>query len=509
MQGSGKSSESYWTPFDSVTTALTRKVRGKVWIAWTRVADVSNYAIVGSSLVGGTDIVQGSGETSLNAADSFSYFDETDKTLRIEYERTLIEPLGGIQIALFDVLLDNTDLRFTPTVSATIGTAIKPNRPLKIFIGFEINGVERMIPIIEGLTLQPRENKNNRTVVIQGFDYIHWLDKQKVESAIYTNQRSDQIIADILANAGIGDSSYELDQGLNTVGFAWFEKGHTVGERLRKLAESEEGIFFQDETGKLRFENRDKYSQVPYNANVWTIDPEDIIEWREDTSSKIVNRAEISGSPRSVKTEAEVWRNGIEEEIPPGTSKTIWASFEDPVTNLTDPSDHFDYTAYSATGGSGSDITNFLDIEMTEFTKAAKLVITNNHGSSTAFINFMRLRGTPATVDYTVEEIFQDTVSIDEFTENTQKLDSDFIDSRSFAQNMAKDLVRRHKDPNNVIILHVQGIPQLQLRDRIRVKDQDLGTYTDYRLIGIQGILEGASFTQKLRLRKITENEAK
>lgn len=508
MQGSGKSSESFWTAFDSVTTALTRRVKGKVWIAWTRVANVNNYAILGTSLIGGTDILQGTGETAINQADAFDYFDETDRVMRIEYERNLIEPLGGLQIAMCDVVLDNTDLRFTPSINATIGTAIRTNRPMKIFVGFEVNGVERMIPILEGLTLQPRENKTTRTVTISGFDYMHWLNRQVLETSVYQGQRSDQIIADILSGVGIGDSSYELDQGLNTIGFAWFEKGQTAGERIRRIAEAEEAIFYQDETGLLRFENRDKYVTAPYNAAIWTIDPEDIIEWREDNSSKIINRMEITAKPRTVKSEAEVWRNGVEEQILPGETKEIWASFQDPVTSLTAPSDHFDYEASDAAGGGGADITNFVNIVMTQFTKTAKLVITNNHPSATAYIHYLRLRGTPATVDYTLREIFADSVSIDEYTEQPLKLDNDFIDREGFAANMAQDLVRRHKDPNNVILLTVQGIPQIQLRDRVRVKDQDLGTYEQYRLIGIQGILEGGSFTQILRLRKITANEA-
>lgn len=507
MQGSGRSSESIWTPFDSITTASTRPVKGKVLIAWTRVADIDNYAIVGTSVVGGTDIIQGVGETALNQADSFLYFDETAKVLRIEYERNLLEPLGGMQIALADVVLDNTDLRFTPSHSATIGTALRPNRPMKIFIGLHVQGQDKLIPIIEGLTMQPRENKVDRTVTISAFDYLRWLNEQPQESSIYQNQRSDQIIADILANAGIGDSLYELDQGLNTIGFAWFEKGQTAGDRIRRLVEAEEGVFYQDETGKLHFENRDKYSKTPHNAAVWVIDPGDIIQWEIEESSSLINRVIVSGSPRSAKSETEVWRNGFEEQIPAGQSITIWASFEDPVTGLTAPSATTDYRAFTAAGGGGTEITADIGIVMTTFTKAAKLVITNNNASA-AFLNLMRLRGTPATVDYTIEEVFQDTVSIDDYNEHQEEVNNPFIDDKTFAANMARNIVRRHKNPQDVLVLTVQGIPQLQLRDRITVKDQDTNLSIDYRLIGIQGILEGGSFIQKLRLRKVTSNEA-
>lgn len=507
MQGSALSSESIWTTFDSVTTANTRQVIGLCYVAWTRIANVANYAVVGSSVVNGTDVIQGTDVATINNADAFSYFDETERVIRIEYERTLIEPLGGMSIAIADVVLDNTDLRFTPDKNATIGTALRPNRPLKIFIGFRVSGQDKVVSIIEGLTLQPREDKLKRTVTITAYDYLRWLNEKAQETTIYTNQRTDEIIADILSRAGVGSSNYELDQGLNTVGFAWFEKGDTAGDRIRRLVESEEGIFYQDETGKLRFENRDKYSKVPFNSAVWTIDSDDILDWVQDNSSSIINRAIVKGAPRSVKGETEIWRGGIEEQVPAGGSIEIWADFEDPVSSLTTPSATTDFTAFTVTGGAGTNITSDVSVVMTTFTKSAKLVISNANGSA-AFLNFLRIRGTPATIDYEVEEIFQDTNSIADYNENQIEVDNEFIDDRTFAAEMAQNIVRRHKSPTERIIITVRGIPQLQLRDQIQVYDQDIPEYKNYRVIKIQGTLEAGSFTQKLHLRKITDSES-
>lgn len=508
MLGSGISSESIWTPFDNLCTATIRPIRARCLVAWTRVADIGVYAVVGSSLVNGLDIVKGVGDLSINEADAYYYYDETDRVIRLEYERTLIEPLGGSAIAMADVVLDNTDLRFTPNYNATIGTALKPNRPLKIFIGFEVQGQTKTIPIIEGLTLQPKEDKLKRTVSISAYDFMKFLTEKPQETTIYTNQRSDQIIADILSRAGVGSSNYELDQGLNTIGFAWFEKGQTAGSRIRQICEAEEAIFFQDENGILRFETRDKYSQAPYNTPVWTIEPDDILEWQQITNSRIINRMIVKGKPRSVKGEVEVWRDGLEEEVDgSGGTLTIWAEFEDPVSSLTSPSANTDYTAFTGSGGTGSDITSDVSINLTSFTKTAKLEITNNNASK-AYINLSRLRGTPATVDYDVKEVYEDGDSVDVYNEHQVELDSPFIDDRNFAAKMAKNIVLRHKNPTAVLRIKIRGLPQLQLRDMIRVRDQDLDTYTNYRLIGIQGVFEPGSFTQVLTLREITDSES-
>jgi len=471
------------------------------------VQNIDSFAVVGASIVGGTDVIQGVGDSALNSADLFNYFDETENIMRLEYERHLIEPLGGSALAMADVLLDNTNLRFTPDYNSTIGTAISPNRPIKIFIGFDVLGQEMTIPIIEGLSLQPKEDKLNRTLSISIYDFMKTLNEKPQETTMYTDKRSDEIIADILARAGVGSANYQLDQGLNTVGFAYFEKGQTAGERIRKICEAEEAVFFQDEQGIFRFENRNKYSMTPYNSPIWTIEPGDILEWVQEENSEIINRVLVKGSPRSVKGESEIWRDGVEEEVEAGATLTIWANFDDPSSSITPLSSSYDYTAFTEINGGGSDITGDISIVLTSFAKAAKLVITNNNAAK-AYINLLRLRGTPATIDYEITEIYQDDDSITTFNENQKEIDNEYIDKRVFAKNMAKNLVLRHKDSIGVLQLKIKGIPQLQLRDQIRIKDMDLNTYKNYRLVGIQGVFEPGSFVQTLTLRRITSNEA-
>ena len=73
---------------------------------------------------------------------------------------------------------------------------------------------------------------------------------------------------------------------------------------------------------------------------------------------------------------------------------------------------------------------------------------------------------------------------------------------------MAKNFVRRNKDQLSILRLKIRGIPQLQLRDQVRVKEMDMDTYTNYRIIGIQGVFEPGLFIQTLSLRQITSNES-
>lgn len=506
MLGSGISSLAIWTPFDSTTTATVRTLKARVLVAWTRVQTVNSFAIIGTSLIGGTDIVQGVGDNVLNNADLYQYFDETARVLRIEYERHLIEPLGGAAIAMATILLDNNDLRFTPNYNATIGTALKPNRPIKIFIGFDVGGQEVTVPIIEALSLQPKEDKNARTLTIQAQDFVSFLDGIPQDTAVYQDKRTDQIIADILASAGIGSSNYTLDAGINTPAFVGFGVGDYVGTSIKQLVEAEEGIFYQDEQGQFRFDNRLKSASAPYTVVQWTINPEDILEWEVQDSSQIINHMLISGKPRSVKGEVEIWRDGVEEIILPNQSLTIWAQFNDPVTTIAAPEATLDFQAFNQTAGAGSDVTAHLSFSVTSFSTTAKIVITNS-GSDTAYLNLFRLRGTPATVDFDISETYEDGTSVSLYNVQQQQITNNFIQSADFAKTLAKNIVNRYKDPTDILQLKIRGVPQLQLRDKVQVKDPDLGTYKDYRIIGIAGVFEPGSFTQTLTLRLITSAE--
>ncbi|GAH47234.1 unnamed protein product, partial [marine sediment metagenome] len=101
-----------------VFTASVRHPKYVLRIAWNRSVDETiAFATIDTSTVGGKHILQGT-QTRLTKPDTFNYTDETGKVLKIETERILEEPLGGIAYAQTDFTLDNNDSRFTPNISA-------------------------------------------------------------------------------------------------------------------------------------------------------------------------------------------------------------------------------------------------------------------------------------------------------------------------------------------------------------------------------------------------------
>lgn len=503
--GSGKSSDSIWTVFDTETTAAIRYPRHLLEIAWTRVKNESaTFALVGTSLVGGIDVVQGQLNV-LTEPDKFKYFDETERAVELHYDRKIEEPLGGFTYTIGDVVLDNTTKRFTPNISNTIGTSLKPYRPMKMFMGFQIRGVDKLLPTLYGLTEQVKESKLNRDAALGCYDYIKYIDNYELESSMYVDKRTDEVISDILTTIGFTTSQFSLDTGLNTIGFAWFDKGTKAGDAIRKLVQAEEGHFYQNEEGLIKFDNRRSYNNNL--TPMWTINKEDILDWRQDDSVDIINRVIVRAKPREVQTITEIWKDGVTEELAVGETKILWAAFNDPVSSISSPVETTDYVANSAQDGSGSDLSGDLGLTITDFTQTAKLTLVNNSGQ-TMYVTLLRLRGTPATITSEIEEVYEDRNSEDTYGRKQVEIENDFIDSRSFAYYMARAIVAKYRTPLKRILVTINAAPQLQIKDVVTLQDMDTNSYTNYRIMRIEGKMTPFNFTHTLTLREVTDSEA-
>lgn len=470
--------QSIVTPLEAVLTADTRLLQVSVRASWLKVEDLATvYAVVGSSLVNSSDLVQGASAVITNA-DLFSYMDESAYAMRIDYDRRIDEPRGGVSYAIANVLLDNIDGRFTPNKNATIGTAIEARRPFKMSLGFIADSAARMAQIIVGLTAnRPKLSRSARTVDVDIFDYITFIDNATLAAAVYEDMRSDEIIEAILVSLGFGASQYLLDTGLNTIPFAWFDKTKSAGRRIRDICEAEEATFYQDENGVLRFQNRNTYQNFPYQTIQRTIDPSDIITDDDDESTKIINRAIVVAKPRKIDAvAADVWTHGTVESIPGNSSITIWAAFYDdqsgntplPIKDITTPASTTDYTANAAADGSGADRTANLSIDVTNFVESAKLVLTNSH-ASTIYVTLLKLRGKAARVTQAIQAVVEDADSINKFEAQEYTITNDLIQDGTVANTIANNLVNKYKDPMRRRVIRIPGIPHLQLKDLIYV----------------------------------------
>lgn len=499
--------DSVQTAFDSMSTADARYPAFQLYVSWLRNAGAGVFGVVGTSLLNNC-LLRGE-NTVVTPVDTFEFFDETDRVMRLEYERRLEEPLGGMSFGMIDVVLDNSDKRFTPEYNSTIGTSLLPNRPLKMALGFDIPVAGRkMLELFKGLSGMIKEDKMSRTVSFGGYDYLSYLNELEMESALLSNKRSDEAIELILGDAGFSSTQYELDEGLNTIGFMWFKKGETAGQRIKKICEAEEGHFFQDENGILRFHNRRKYNSSPYSQTQKVIHSSDIIEWRNIDDVGVLNSVVVSARPRKVLDYyVEVWRDGVVEEVEAGDTITVIAKTSEPIYSNYTPVADTDYIANSASDGSGTFLTDKLVVSRVTYADSFEISIKNT-GSQKAYITYLRLRGKPAIITSEIQQKFEDDTSIGRYGKNILNIENDFIDSNSYAYYLARTIVNKYKDPLKRVQILVRGMPQLQLKDKVSVYDRDLSEYKTYRVMVVQGIYQHGEFLQYLTLREVSLGEA-
>lgn len=495
--------------FYKASNSEAREPKARAKIAWRRTQDPNiTFFTIGTSTIGGNDIIQGE-FTEISQPDTFIYDDESENIISIATDSELVEPMGGLVYNRGSVILDNTSGRYSPKKDTSIGDYILPNRPLKLYTGFNTELGEKYLPAIYGLSGQPQRDKKSGNTKIDFFDYISFIDEYKLETTKYVNQRSDQIIEDILLTIGFTAGQFELDEGLNTIGFTWFPKGTKAGKVIRELCQAEQAVFYQNEFGLIKFENRRKFAVSPYIHTQWTFDKDVILDWQENSNSEVINRVEVKAYPREVQGITEVWRAGTVLEIPQGTtSLDVWATFDDPVNEITDCTATTDYLGNSLEDGTGTDLTSFISITTNKFVTSAKLEITNTY-TGTVYLTLLRLRGTPAIVVSEIEEIFEDTESIERYGTKALTIENNYIDSESFAYYMARTIVNQRKDSVRKVQIVVDAQPQLQIRDKISIQDPDTNIYLDMRILRIQLTFDLSNgFNQILTLREITDLEA-
>jgi hypothetical protein len=469
---------------------------------------------VDTSLVGGLDIVAGQ-ESNPMPWNTYIYSSERDSVIGISYDREILEPLGGVAGTVLDLIMDNTDKRFTPGFDSTIGTALTSNRPCIVDVGFDAGGAERTVPVFSGVTFSDVEpDFMSRKALIRSADMITLLDQTTLAAAIYEDKRSDEIIQDILEDAGFGSTQFELDTGLNTIPFAWFPASMHALARVRKVCEAEEASFYQDERGKVRFETRLHVKNFPHKTTQITLYGRHMLEFSRVQSSTIINRCVVKSFPRDVDADnSTIWTSPEEITVDGNGSREYWARFTDETTSvpllansLLAPVADTDYTAFTATGGGGSDITADQTVTVENFVESAKITITNGN-ASTAYFNLLQLRGKAARVVKSIQAVKEDANSQNKYGIQELVIRNDFIQDVDWAEAFANDMVQKDKDANTVIIAKIPGLPHLQLKDKVDIVDPDLNTTSSYRVMRIRGKFIPGSFTQDVTLRAITSNE--
>ena len=476
---------------------LTRKPVAGLNVAWKKVfKSTIRLFTIGVSTIGGTDVIASSGGVNSDW-NKYTFEDESAYLINLSYEQELNQPTGGLSKKIADMTLDNTSGRFTPRYaggSSALFTAVsKPRRPLVINAGFNFNGIDNKIPQFVGLTSKPPKiDSRSRSVQLQALDFSDFISNQYVDQeAMFTDYRTDQILEQALISGGYSTSQYSLDYGINKVPFAEFKSGDKFGDVINKLVEAENGYFYQDESGVLRFENRQHWDSSPYTQVQRIINTHQVIEARTPNTDHLINVVEVKAKPRSKQVNQLVFTLSGTKELPALTDTEIFVQFDDPMLALDNPV----YIANTISDGSGTDVSSSIQLKSySKFARAAKIVLRNNT-SATAFVTSLTIYGRPAKVSKEIYTRVKDDSSITAYEERPFVIDNEYIGSDSWANSFGQMVLNDYSEPENLQELVIRALPELQLGDLISWQ----GRY--WRVYGIKTNIDpNDGFVQTLKL---------
>jgi hypothetical protein len=361
-----------------------------------------------------------------------------------------------------------------------IGDFILPRRPNKLSITMFDGDGGGTIPAFTGITETLEPDLKRDTIHIHSYDFGNELQNVKALTTtstgarMYTNIRSDVMLRHLAGMGGLASDDYLFDTGKNTIPFFWIQEG-SVWFYMAQVAEAEGGRIFFDENGVLNFWNRDHIDG--HSDSKFTFSMEnDILEYsyRID-KDEIRNHIIVKTSPREVQANQPVYTNNTAIEVLPTESYDVWGQLEDPVISADEPTSSSTTASYwranTAMDGSGSDVSALFSISgWYVLAKDIKFTLTNNSGV-TAYITKILINGDPAQVINNITEEALDQESIDLYGEQVLQIENDYILTNSYAKNLATDKLFNLKNPRDNVLMHVVGVPYLQIGDVVTVPE--------------------------------------
>lgn len=495
--------QSVSTEFTNTADAKIRQLSWRCLMSFLKsyAAGVSFFTI-GTSTIGGTDIIKGSG-AAVQEWDKYSYDDYTNRVMSFEYSRELDKLLGGSILAIADIRLNNHDDYFTPGSGSAISSNILPRRPIKLFAGFK----NEQVPVFIGLTEKmPDVDDKAKVASFHCIDFMQEIFNTPLDTAtILQNKRTDEVISTLLQAAGLTTAQFTLDTGFNVIAFAYFARGMKLGDALRKLCQSELGSITMDEEGRVRFINRTNWNS---NSQVWHFDKSKIIELKTAKQDELVNVVEVKSNVRQVLANQKLWELQSPIAVPANSSIEIWADFSDPITGVDTPlyvtsATTSSYTTNVASDGSGDPYNASISLSsITPFATSAKMVFANSHATTPVYITSLELFATPAKVVKQVYVREQDATSVAKYGEIPVTIENDFIQDEATATSIAKIILADNSAYGEIREIIVKGVPQIQIGDVVLVTTESINQ--TYYVSKVVGKMSGAQFTQTLTLVKKT-----
>lgn len=485
------------TTINAKSQGTMRKLKIDALMSFPRVYEPTvQFFTIGVSLIGGTHIIKGDGSV-ISEWDKYQYENYSSRIKSIEVTRTE-EEVNSTTLAQADITLENHDSYFTPNRGSAIQNYILPYRPVKLFGGFSNEALPQFVGLTEKM---PTIDEKGRTASFHLIDFMYSLFNRPLDQAVlYQSKRTDEILSSLMIIAGISPTQYSFDVGFNIINYAFFDKGTKFGDAVKELMEAEMGRFYMDESGVIRFKNRQNFGSTP----VWYFDESSIVNIETSKQDDIINVVEIKANVREVQANQKIWELQSVQVIPASSSFDIWADFEDPVTTVDTPLYITSavtslFTTNTDKDGAGSPVSTGISVSVTLFSKSYKMTFTNANAFDT-YITTLEVFGRPAKI---VKQIYvrqTDGVSVAKYDERPIAIENDYFNNEGDAYSKAIIMLSDNSTYQNQFIMTVKGNPALQIGDPVNVSV--FGTAATFVIKKIVNRWEAGRYTQILTVKK-------
>jgi hypothetical protein len=447
--------------------------------------------------------------------------------------------------ATLDLVLDNTDRRYSPDNSAgPLAGKLVPQRPLRIQSSDGTTTRTHWLGWIE--SIEPALGRyGKRTVRITAMGAMQFLKATETKLPLQLNKQTDQIIAELIkevvmppalnrawilgrvGNSEVGVSMFlgdtsaysTLDSGKLTLAMSadnWviqnnasdvIKSSFDVYRAINDIATAEGGKFFFDREGRAIFYNRHRF--LLGGTPVVTVD-DSMSEMLYSFGGRdyLKNEVTVVCHPRTISPAATalLWSlpEGNSIVVPPGKTIDLFVKFEDDSRKRVGGRDAYvDLTTLTIEEGSAS-------VTIAASANGAELKLFNT-ASLDAIITKLEIRGRKIVDNGEMEATALDTGSIIDYGRRTMRLNMPSIDNLEEAQHIADFERNRRKTPQGMVEAvtfkshglsgggqHAQQLTRT-MGDLIRVQETQTEHEGNYYIIG-----EAHELTQGATLWKTT-----
>ena len=480
----------------------------KVFVSFPKTINGAGWFTLNSSQLNGTDILSSKDANPMQFWNQYDYTDYTDRLVSVDVERSIEFPYGT-QAAMADFTFDNYDKYFTPGSGSTIDDDNLPGRPCRVYGGFNGEGV---VSQFVGVTQKmPDINEEKATATYHADDFLTEIAKQTLNKiVVMRNARTDQVLAKIVEQFGLNQSQYSFENGKNVIPFVFFNKGQNAGEAIQQLIQAENGKFWLDEMGILRFSPRSRGPSVPSR----TLDDYSLISFTPKGFSNIINHIVISCDLREVQEFQTVYTKTPSGEsvntnwvVGPNSKITRSVKLEDPCYSIVTPTlgRASSVSWFTAIKSDMSNVPSGITVVGAMSTNDYTMTFTNTNNFPVE-INEMALWGEPAKVyDHLDYDSYED-VSVTKYGDHTMTIaDNPFFQSYDQAVLFSDSILEERAFYNSAFEVQIKGDFSFQIGDSFDVSGGDhAGTY---QIDAITWQLENGYFETVYQVHSVPHHE--